>query len=455
MDTIAAVATAPGIGGIGIVRVSGPDALSVAGKVFRGKKRSIAEAPSHSLTLGWVMDPVEERPLDQVLAAVMTGPTSYTGEDIVEFQCHGGAAVLRAVLDVLLKMGARAAEPGEFTKRAFLNGRIDLVQAEAVLDVVKARSGQALRIAVSQVEGEMSRRVTGLTDRLLSVLAHVSASVDFSEDVEGPLSSKMVPGLEGVLGEVERLSDTFQAGRVLRSGVRVVILGKPNVGKSSLLNALVGRERAIVNQSPGTTRDVIEADVNIRGVPIVIMDTAGIRKTGDAVEREGVERSGDALRNAEIALVVLDDSRGVDEEDREVLRMSEGYRRIVVVNKIDLGMGLIECREAVVLAPEVAMVRISAMTGENLGELEAIIGDLAYPSDIAGEVVVSHARHAKALQGTAECVRRALTGLEDGVPLDLVGLDLEEAARDLGEITGEKVSEDLLDRIFREFCVGK
>lgn len=455
VDTIAAVATAPGIGGIGIIRMSGPEALSVAGRVFRGNKRAISEAPSHSLTLGWVVDPLEDKLVDQVLAAVMRSPATYTGEDVVEFQCHGGAAVLRAVLGVLLKLGVRAAEPGEFTKRAFLNGRIDLVQAEAVLDVVKARCGEALGIALNQVEGRLSRTVTGLRDRLLSALAHVSASMDFCDDVEGPSQSEVVVTLKAVLDEVERLSETFLAGRVLRGGLRVAILGKPNVGKSSLLNALVGRDRAIVDESPGTTRDVIEADVNIRGVPIVVMDTAGIREAVEAVEREGIERSGQALRGAEIALVVLDDSRGVDAEDIEVLRMSEGYRRIVVVNKMDLGMRLIECREAVGLAPEEAMVWVSAATGENLGELEAIIGSLAYPSDVSGEVVVSNARHARALQGTAECLRRALMALDEGAPLDLVGLDLEEAVRVLGEITGEKVSEDLLDRIFRDFCVGK
>ena len=452
-DTIAAVATAPGIGGIGIVRVSGPESLPLAARVFRGK-RSPQEAPSHSLSLGWVVDPCTGKRLDQVLLAVMRAPRSYTGEDVVEFQCHGGSTVLRAVLQVLASEGARVAEPGEFTRRAFLNGRIDLAQAEAVLDIVNARTPQGLGVAIRQAQGELSRKVGKVCADILDVLALVTAGTDFCDDVEGPDPEDVKASCKKALGDIEGLLSTFAAGRVMREGVRVAILGKPNTGKSSLLNALLRKDRAIVTARAGTTRDVIEDMANIRGVPVVFLDTAGLRETTDELEGLGVQRSRDAMASADVALVVLDDSTGIGPEDRTVLDLTRGMNRVIVVNKVDLGCNGVDVNA---LGSEIGgpVIRISALLGINIEELEAAIEQAAVPVGEASEVLVSNVRHGRALENAGECLGRALGALDSGIPVDVLSLDLEAAARVLGEITGESVTVEVLDRIFSKFCVGK
>ncbi|MEW6080779.1 MAG: tRNA uridine-5-carboxymethylaminomethyl(34) synthesis GTPase MnmE [Bacillota bacterium] len=452
-DTIAAIATAPGIGGIGIVRVSGPEAIPLAVRVFRGR-RSPREAPSHSLSLGWVVDPGTGKRIDQVLLAVMRGPRTYTGEDVVEFQCHGGSAVLGAVLQALASGGARVAQPGEFTRRAFLNGRIDLAQAEAVLDIVNARTPQGLDVAIRQVEGGLSRKVQRVRDIILDALALVTAGTDFCDDVEGPDLQDVKACCVLARGEIEGMLSTFATGRVMRDGVRVAILGKPNTGKSSLLNALLRKDRAIVTAKAGTTRDVIEDAANIKGIPVVFLDTAGLRETTDEIEGLGVQRSRDAMASADVALVVLDDSTGIKSEDRQVLELTRDMNRVIVVNKADLGSKRVDIDS---LRSETGrpVIQVSALLGTNIAGLETAIKQAAVPRGCSSEVLVSNVRHGRALEKAGECLERVLGALDCGMPLDIASLDLEAAARVLGKITGESVTQEVLERIFSQFCVGK
>lgn len=500
-DTIAAIATPVGEGGIGIVRMSGPRALEIALRVFekRGSRRSrdgegnlsegIAaegKAPAcveesghevgragslehrlepHRVYLGWIVDPVEGRALDEVLLWFMAAPRSYTREDVVEISCHGGATPLRAVLRLLLREGARLAEPGEFTKRAFINGRIDLAQAEAVLDTIRARTDMALEVAVKQLRGSISGEIKRISGDLVGILARIEAQIDFpdedlGEDVEAVWQSTEV-AVKEALEKARGLLDTAEAGIVLRRGIRVVITGKPNVGKSSLLNALLGFERAIVTPVPGTTRDAIEETVFLGGLEVVLTDTAGLRESADEVEAIGIERTLRAVSQGELALVVLDDTTGLEEEDRIALNLTEGVARIVVVNKMDVGTGLIQedsLREIVGNAP---IVKVSAREGFNLPALRHTIAEMAMTELERGigrtlpDVMITRERHVQALAKATESLEDVLSAMAEKVPLDMVGIDIRRALDALGEITGETVDDAVLDRIFSEFCLGK
>lgn len=457
-DTIAAIGTPLGEGGIGIVRVSGPDAIRIAEKVFLPrKKQDWAEGPGYRLFYGYAVDPENGAVIDEVLLSFMRAPYSYTTEDVVEVNCHGGFVAVRKVLEAVLRAGARLAEPGEFTQRAFLGGRIDLCQAEAVLDVIRAVTEEGLRVAQGQLQGRLTREIRALREEAVALLAAVEAGIDFPDDVPGPAREEVVQDLRALREKGEALLANAAAGAVYRDGVVTVLAGKANVGKSSLLNALAGRERAIVTAIPGTTRDIVEEIVNVNGIPLRVMDTAGIREAVEEVERIGVARAREALASAQLVIVVLDAAAGLTGEDEAVFRASAERERIVVVNKVDRVAEPLPPEAIRLLAAEAPVVYLSALTGAGLDRLRRAISEKVFGGRVLrpDEVLVSRVRHREALERFVGRIKAAEDGLSGGLPEDVASLDLRAAVAALGEITGETVTEDVVEGIFRDFCVGK
>ncbi len=463
-DTICAIATPVGEGGVGIVRLSGEKAIDVAaGLVALRSGTGLASAAGHVLHHADILDPADatgRAPLDEALVAVMRGPNSYTGEDVVELQCHGGMLILQTICEALVRAGARLAEPGEFTKRAFLNGRLDLAQAEAVLDTIRAKTAGSLRIAQEQLRGALSREIDAVREALVGLLAHVEAGIDFvEEDIAFIPTPELTAGLRRAHETVSSLLAHGREGRILREGVAAAIIGRPNVGKSSLLNALLRTDRAIVTPVPGTTRDVLEEVLNIRGIPVRLLDTAGIRETGDPVEQEGVRRSRAALEQADLLLIVLDGSAPLADDDRALLQESGAagdQKRLVIVNKRDLPRR-IDPSSLPSGAPGWGLVEISARTGEGLDDLRDRIRTLLLQPEFEARetVLVTHLRHQAALQRTRDALTAALGSVEAGTAGELIAMDLRAAIDALGEITGTVTTDDILDRIFSEFCIGK
>lgn len=452
-DTIAAIATPPGAGGIGIVRMSGPEARAIANRLFR--PRHPGPWRPYRLRLGEVVD-ADDRVIDEVLLAWMPGPRSFTREDVVEIHGHGGIVALRRILELLLSNGARLAQPGEFTRRAYLNGRIDLAQAEAVLEIVRSRTEAGLEAAVQQLGGRLSQEIKALAQRVMGVLAEIEAGIDFPDEV-----SAVDPGVLGtrvgqLQAEVSRLLEGARQGRLVREGIRLVISGKPNVGKSSLLNALLDEERALVTEVPGTTRDVLEETVVMAGLPVRLVDTAGIRPAEDIVERLGVERARRVLREADAVLVILDGLTGLEEQDWEILGITQGLPRVVAINKIDVAgpVQLEAMRDRLAAWQPLA---ISAVTGAGLEELRQHVARLAWGGEVQvnREDLVISVRHRSCLERCRHFLNEVRQGLESGVPVDLLSVDLRGAWEALGEITGETASEAVIERIFSDFCVGK
>jgi tRNA modification GTPase len=474
-ETIAAIATPPGAGGIGIVRISGPCAFEVGLALFRpARLRGEDWAPaSHLLTYGHVLDPASGEVVDEVLAAFMRAPHTYTREDVVEINAHGGPVLLRRILGLALASGARAAQPGEMTLRAFLNGRLDLAQAEAVMALIQAESEAGMRLAMRQLSGALSARIQAARTPAQEALVRIEASIDFpEEEVPQPARDELQALVDQSRADVGELLAGADRGRVLREGLRVAILGRPNVGKSSLLNALLRIERAIVTPIPGTTRDTVEEMAIIGGVTTHLVDTAGLTESADPVERIGVERSRAAARTADLALLVVDSSQPLTPADHATVAdlrglgfgsagedtpedPAGGRPLILVLNKSDLPPACAE-EEATALWPGAPVVRTSALAPEGVADLETAIAGLALDGLAhAGEALVASARHRDALRRAAEALRTAGEALASEIPLDLVALDLRDALDALGEITGETATADLLERIFAEFCIGK
>lgn len=451
-DTIAAISTPPGEGGVGIVRISGPASLTILQKLISNHKPRGFE--SHRLYLETITDPGTKARLDSAFVAYMKPPKTYTGEDVAEISCHGGVAVLNSVLKSVISCGARLAERGEFTKRAFLNGKIDLVQAEAVIGLVKARTDEGARLAVEQLYGGLSQKIRGLREEALSLLTKIEASIDFPDDIGGVgegLKEGMVRAKEGV----DSLLETADAGMIMKNGVPAAIIGRPNVGKSSLMNALVRQDRMIVSETPGTTRDTVEETINILGVPVLVMDTAGLRKTGDGLEGMGVDKARRAIQKAELLIVVLDGSEALTAEDNEILTASRGKKAVVVKNKADLGDrgGEDEIGGALPGAP---VFKISALKGAGIDRLEEGIFEILTGGVKLNEaIVVTTMRQKQCLLRASEALSKALDTAARGLPEDMISIDLRDAAAALGEVAGEAVSEEVIDRIFAEFCVGK
>jgi tRNA modification GTPase len=453
-DTIAAISTPLGEGGLAVVRISGPAALTVAEACFRPAGKLAchpAQAPSHTIHYGRIVRGAQA--VDEVLLSVLRAPRTYTREDTVEISCHGGLLPAKLVLDAVLAGGARLAGPGEFTKRAFLNGRLDLAQAEAVADVIHSRTELALAAANEQLAGQLSRRINVLRNELLCTLAHVEAHIDFpDEDIAPDTRAQLVERLEHGAAFMEELLRTADEGQVLRRGIRAAIVGRPNVGKSSLLNQLLGRDRAIVSSIPGTTRDTIEETANIRGLPVVLIDTAGLRESGDAIEGEGVRRSRQTLAQAELILHVLDAAEPLTAEDERYLAEFANKKRLLVCNKCDQPRRL-----ALPAVAPARAVEVSCLTGEGLDALKDALKELVWAGEIRAEMlqVMINSRHQDALRRAREAALRALDALRQDFTLELVALDLRISVNAVGEIVGKTTTEDLLDSIFSQFCIGK
>ncbi|MEC2071444.1 tRNA uridine-5-carboxymethylaminomethyl(34) synthesis GTPase MnmE [Alkalihalophilus marmarensis] len=453
-DTIAAISTALGEGAIGIVRLSGDEAVAIADKIYKGAK-PLSEAASHTIVYGYIMD--GETRVEEAMVSIMRAPRTFTREDVVEINCHGGLVSVNKVLKLALKHGARLAEPGEFTKRAFLNGRIDLSQAEGVMDLIRAKTDKAMNVALGQVEGRLSKKIAILRQALLETVASVEVNIDYPEyDAEVVTHDLLIEKANFVEREIDKLLGTANQGKILREGLSTVIVGRPNVGKSSLLNSLVHEEKAIVTDIAGTTRDVIEEYVNVRGVPLRLVDTAGIRETEDMVERIGVERSRQVLKEAELILLVLNYGEELSSEDEALFEAVKHLNVIVIVNKTDIEQK-IDLNRVRELAEGRPVVTTSLIKDEGVDELENAIASLFFEGDLeSGDATyVSNSRHIALLEQAKSTIQDAKSAIDMGVPIDLVQIDITRTWELLGEIIGDSVHESLIDQLFSQFCLGK
>ena len=457
-DTIAAISTPPGEGAISIVRLSGEQAISIADAVFQSGKKKLIDVSSHTIHYGHIFDPEKYQMMDEVMVSIMRKPKTFTREDIVEINCHGGIVVVNQILQLVLRQGARLAEPGEFTKRAFLNGRVDLSQAEAVMDLIRAKTDKAMNLAINQLDGNLSRLIRQLRQEILETLAQVEVNIDYPEydDVEELTTRLLLEKANQVQKQIQALLQTAQQGKILREGLSTAIIGRPNVGKSSLLNHLLREEKAIVTDIAGTTRDVIEEYVNVRGVPLKLVDTAGIRETEDIVEKIGVERSRKALSEADLILLVLNQSESLTTEDKQLLDITSGNKRIILLNKTDLPSRINQEDLVPYLENEPALP-ISVLTSEGLDQLEQAIADLFFSGNTGDKDAsyLSNTRHIALLEKAEHSLAEVIQGIESGMPVDLVQIDMTRCWDYLGEIVGDSVQDELITQLFSQFCLGK
>lgn len=455
-DTITAVATPMGEGGIAVIRISGPESIAIADRIYQGK-HSLRDVPSHTVHYGYIVHPKTKERIDEVLVTVMRAPRTFTKEDVVEVSCHGGMIPVQKTLEAILSAGARLAEPGEFTKRAFLNGRIDLSQAEAVIDLIRAKTDRAAKIALQQHEGRLSHLIRQLRQEILETLAHLAVNVDYPEyDAEEVTATYLRQRSKEIASKINRLLQTAKQGKIIREGIDTAIVGRPNVGKSSLMNTLTQENKAIVTDIPGTTRDVIVETINLRGISLRLMDTAGIRETDDIVEKIGVERSRKAIEKADLVLLVLNYAEELQDEDRQLLEWVKNRTTVVIVNKTDLPQK-INLKEVRSLIGDLPLITVSLKEEQGIEQLEEAIERLFHLGKVEASDVtyVSNVRHIHLLEKSLDSVNEAIQGIDAGVPLDMVEIDLKNAWQSLGEIIGEAVAEDLIDQIFSQFCLGK
>lgn len=455
-DTVAAISTAMAPSGIGIVRLSGDEAVTIADKIYKSPKENkrLSQQPSHTIHYGWIQD--EGTNIDEVLVMLMRGPHSYTGEDTVEINCHGGILSVQKVLEAAIKHGARPAEPGEFTKRAFLSGRIDLSQAEAVMDVISAKNEYALKSSLGQLKGSILEKIKEIRADVIYEIAYIESALDDPEhiNIDG-YGEKLEAVMDEQISKIKRLLATVDEGKMMQEGIKTVIVGKPNVGKSSLLNLLVGEEKAIVTDIAGTTRDVLEETINLQGISLRMLDTAGIREASDKVEQIGVDRAREHAKDADLILYVVDSSVPMDDNDKEIIQLISGRKAIVLLNKIDLesAVTLEQIKEMV----DVPILYISAKESLGIEELEDRIKTLFFAGELSfnDEVYITNARHKKALEDAKKSLEQVLQSIEMDMPEDFFSIDLMSAYESLGEIIGESVGEDLVNEIFSKFCTGK
>ncbi len=456
--TIASISTPGGTGGIGIIRISGDDAISIVNKLFKSPTgKDLRDVNSHTIHYGHIYSNDRKSIIDEVLVSVMKKPRTYTREDIVEINCHGGIISTRKVLEVVLHAGARLADPGEFTKRAFINGRLDLVQSEAVIDIINSKTTAELNSALVQMDGSLSSRINNIRSELIDIVAHLQAVVDFpEEDIIELETDNLVHSLEEIKSKINILLQTADVGKIIKNGLNTVIIGKPNVGKSSLLNALVRDNRAIVTEVPGTTRDIIEEYVNIKGVPLRISDTAGIRETDDIVEKIGVERSIKILAGADLVILILDGSTELCENDIQIIELVKNKKVVVLINKTDLETK-IEMNYINSEFNKDIIINISLKEGKGLDILESKIKDMFIQGeiDINNDILITNVRHKDSLVKAEEALTNANNSIKSGIPIDMISIDIKEAIENLGEIVGLTVSEEIVDKIFEQFCLGK
>jgi len=457
-ETISAVATATGEGGIGIIRISGNKAIAILAAIFRPMcAKPVSDLESQKMTYGHIVDPESQKRIDEVLVVIMRAPKSYTREDIVEIHCHGGVVPLKNILALTMQFGARLAEAGEFTKRAFLNGRLDLAQAESVIDIIRAKTDASLRMALGNLAGTLSEKIRVMRFGILGMIANLEATIDFpEEDIEELTAQQVKAAVELVIVDIDQLLATKETGRILREGLETVIIGKPNVGKSSLLNALLKEKRAIVTNIPGTTRDIIEEFVNIRGVPLKIVDTAGIRETVDVVEKLGVEKTRECIASADLILVLLDASMPLSVEDKEVLQLLAGREAVVLINKTDLP-ALLNMDEVYSYIAEQKVIKMSVLENSGLTELEDFIVDRVYSGQVQQKegAFINNLRQASLLEQVREHLLAVIVTIENNMPPDCIVVDLRDGWDKLGKITGDTVGEDIIEQIFTNFCIGK
>ena len=455
-DTIAAISSAAGNSGIGIIRVSGDEAIEVVDKIFRpaNKNKKLANVESHTVHYGHIMD--GDKTLDQVLVIVMKNPHSYTGEDTVEIDCHGGMLILKKVLDLVLKNGARTAEPGEFTKRAFLNGRIDLSQAEAVMDLINSKNDFALNSSIEQLKGGVSDAIKDIRKDIIYHIAFIESALDDPEHISlDGYDEEITEMLNENINKISKLVNSFDNGRIMKEGIKTVILGKPNAGKSSLLNLMLGEDRAIVTDIEGTTRDTLEENINFNGLSLKIIDTAGIRDTEDLVERIGVNKAKEIAKEGDLIIYVVDGSRELDDNDREIIKLINDKQAIILVNKSDMDtvINIDELKED----SNRDVILFSAKNGEGMDQLEEEIRNMFYSGKVTynDQVYITNARHKEALENALESLKQVKNSVDAGMPEDFYSIDLMDAYTDLGLIIGESVEDDLVNEIFSKFCMGK
>ena len=457
-DDIAAISTPIGSGGIGIVRISGDNAVLIADKIFRAAdNKKISDKKSHTITFGHIINPVTGEVIDEVLVSLMLAPRTYTRENIVEINCHGGLLVTNKVLELVLNNGARLSEPGEFTKRAFLNGRIDLSQGEAVMDIINSKTELSRKAALSQLEGNIKLKVRGFREKIIDMTAGIEAAIDYPEhDIEEETYASLRIGINDVKNDIDGLLRTADLGKIIREGVEAVILGKPNVGKSSLMNLLLKEERAIVTNIPGTTRDTVEEYMNLCGIPVKIVDTAGIRDTEDVVEKIGVSRSREYAEKADIIFMMLDAAEGLSNEDMEILEFVKDKKSIILVNKIDMDNKVdMEVLKNYVNSENIISISVKENTG--IENLDSRFKDIFLGGEIEAKdnVLISNVRHKDLLLKAKDALERGIISIDNQMPEDFISIDLQDALSYLGEITGDSVDDEIIDRIFTKFCLGK
>lgn len=457
LDTITSISTPMGEGAIGIVRLSGPQAVEIADILYKGK-HLLNDVPSHTINYGHIIDPESKEVVEEVMVSVLKAPKTFTREDIIEINCHGGILTINRVLELTMTYGARMAEPGEFTKRAFLNGRIDLSQAEAVMDFIRSKTDRASKVAMNQIEGRLSDLIKKQRQSILEILAQVEVNIDYPEydDVEDATTEFLLEQSKEIKQEINRLLDTGAQGKIMREGLSTVIVGKPNVGKSSMLNNLIQDNKAIVTEVAGTTRDVLEEYVNVRGVLLRLVDTAGIRETEDIVEKIGVERSRKALSQADLILFVLNNNEALTQEDYTLYEVVKNEDVIVIVNKMDLEQN-IDINEVKDMIGDTPLIQTSMLKQEGIDELEIQIRDLFFGGEVQNQdmTYVSNSRHISLLKQARQTIQDAIDAAESGVPMDMVQIDLTRTWEILGEIIGETASDELIDQLFSQFCLGK
>lgn len=458
-DTIAAIATPLGIGGVGIIRVSGTRCFEIVSTLFQAKGTvPLEKRPNRTIQYGHIIDPQKDNEvLDEVLLLIMRGPQSFTAEDVIEIQCHGGIVVVREILKVLLRQGARLAEPGEFTKRAFLNGRIDLTQAEAIIDIIEAKSEQSLSVAVKQLDGTLAQLIRTIREDLIALIAHLEVAIDYpEEDIEELTMEETAAKLKPILVQIDNLLATANRGRLLRDGIVTAIVGRPNAGKSSLMNALLRENRAIVTDVPGTTRDSIEEAITIEGIPVRLIDTAGIRETEDIVEKIGVDRAKEYLESAQIVICVIDASKPLTADEEAMLRHTSGKNTLVFLNKADKGSVVTEAMVNT-YGTFTVVAAISAAKGEGMDVLAKVVKELVYGGAVQNEstALLSNVRHITLMEQAKSQLHTSLETIEAGLPVDFVVTDMREAWERLGDITGDSLRESMVDELFSRFCLGK
>ena len=454
MSTIAAISTSPGIGGIGIVRISGKDAFKVLNKIFKPKNNS--EIKGYTMKYGNIIDTEKNKIIDEVLVSYFIAPKSYTTENMCEINSHGGVIVMKQILDLCLKNGATLAEPGEFTKRAFLNGRIDLVEAEAIIDIINAKTEKEKDASVCQLNGFLSKEIIDIEKDLLSFTADIEANIDYPEyDIEEVSTNKSLEVLKNVKNKLLKLKESFNNGKILKEGINTAIIGRPNVGKSSLLNVLLKEERAIVTEYEGTTRDTIEEYISIKGIPLKIIDTAGIRNTDNAVEKIGIEKSIEIAKKADLVIAIFDISQELKDEDYRILEIIKDKNAIIVLNKIDLSVN--KTIEEKIKSLNKDIVKISALERKGIEEIYDKIVKLydLNKINIEGENIVTNARHQNLINQSLISLEKAINTINSGMPLDIIAIDVKDILENLGKITGKNVSEDVINEIFSKFCLGK